>query len=520
MTKEVTGAGIADFAHIIEWKLFYIDKTEYLWNLINSGGICYFLSRPRRFGKSLTVSTLKAIFQGKKELFKGLGIYDKPYDWKSYSVIHLSLGNYNVVKNALSEFPEYLMSCLRHAAGEHQVVLHEKTPGACFKELISALGKKSDVVILVEEYDKPILNNITNPDLPEIMSILRGFYSSIKDCDQYERFVFITGVSKFSHVSIFSDLNNLKDISMDWNYATMLGFTQEELEDNFGELIGKYASERGMTRDEMVAEIRYWYNGYRFEENAPTVYNPVSATSFFEHGKFLNFWIKTGLSGFLMDLAKSKRYNFAKLPTTPVRDTSLSVSTIDNIKIAPLMFQTGYLTISHAEVINGAIAYYLDFPNREVRASFSEGILECYATAADENTIMISEQLTSAAKAGNTDEMHSALRTFFAGIPYNITKKNEHVFQSIFFSIFRLLGFRILAEDYTNSGRADIVIETEQYIYIFEFKLDNDDSALKQIYEKKYYEKYRLNGKRIILIGVNFSSESGQLCRWEAESLE
>ncbi|MCQ2379879.1 MAG: AAA family ATPase, partial [Victivallaceae bacterium] len=183
---------------------------------------------------------------------------------------------------------------------------------------------------------------------------------------------------------------------------TMLGFTQEELEENFGELIEKYAKEQGVTGDKMVNDIRYWYNGYRFHPKAETVYNPVSATSFFKHGEFLNFWIKTGLSGFLMDLAKSKQYNFAELPTTPVRDTALSVSTIDNVKIAPLMFQTGYLTISHAKVINGDIAYYLDFPNREVRTSFSECILECYAAAGDKNTIMISERLTAAVGAGDT----------------------------------------------------------------------------------------------------------------------
>ncbi|MCQ2380352.1 MAG: ATP-binding protein [Victivallaceae bacterium] len=496
----------------------YIDKTEYLWKLIRLDGGTYFLSRPRRFGKSLTVSTLKTIFQGKKELFKGLAIYDKPYDWKEYPIIHIDNGN-SKVKSA-EELYDYLHALIGNIAIANGLELRGKTLSTDFQFLIEDMSRKVPVVVLVDEYDKPILKNITNPARREILDVLQGFYSTIKTCASKIRFTFITGVSKFSHVSIFSDLNNLEDISMDSDYATMLGFTQEELEENFGELIEKYAKEQGMTRDEMVAKIRHWYNGYRFEENAPTVYNPVSATSFFKHGKFLNFWIKTGLSGFLMDLAKNQQYNFAELPTTPVRDTALSVSTIDNIKIAPLMLQTGYLTISHAEVINGDIAYYLDFPNREVRTSFSECILECYAAASDKNTILISKRLTAAAEAGDTEEMYSVLRTFFAGIPYNIARKHECVYQSIFYGIFRFLGFRILAEDYTNSGRADIVIETEQYIYIIEFKLNDDDNALKQIHEKKYYEKYLCNGKRIILIGANFSSESGQLCKWEAEPLE
>ncbi|MCQ2380492.1 MAG: AAA family ATPase, partial [Victivallaceae bacterium] len=413
MEKPTLTSNTYTFADLIEGEFLYIDKTEYLWRLVSPRKGIYFLSRPRRFGKSLTISTLKAIFQGKKELFNGLAIYDKPYDWKKYPVIHLSFGNYNVKKNALDEFPEYLMSRLRLIAKEHKVALHENTPGNCFTELICALGETSQVVILVDEYDKPILNNITNPDLPEIMSILRGFYSSIKDCDQYERFVFITGVSKFSHVSIFSDLNNLKDVSMDPDYATMLGFTQEELEENFGELIKKYAKEKGMTRDELVAEIKHWYNGYRFEENAHTVYNPVSATSFFEYGKFLNYWIKTGLSDFLMELAKTRRYNFARLPSEEVSDTDLSISNIKNISLVSLLFQTGYLTLDRASVKFGQTFYTLTFPNNEVRFSFNALLLFHLADKKDKECASLAETLLAAMNVGDTDKMHLALKTFF-----------------------------------------------------------------------------------------------------------
>ena len=411
------------------------------------------------------------------------------------------------------------MAQLRDVAAQYDIVMQEHTPGDCFKELIRKLSRSGPVVILVDEYDKPILDNITNPDLPQIMRILKGFYSTIKDCNAQERFVFITGVSKFSHVSIFSDLNNLKDLSMNRDYAAMLGFTQAELETHFGELLVQYAAEKELSVPELTAKIREWYNGYRFHPKAETVYNPVSAGSFFEHGEFLNYWIKTGVSGFLMELAQQQEYNFAQLPTSPVRDTTLSVSTIDKLKISALMFQTGYLTISSSEEINGERAYYLDFPNREVRQSFVEGILESYAAANDENLFALSKQLVAAMNSGDTDRMYTVLRVFFAGVPYNITQKKEHVFQSIFYSIFSLLGFRILAEDYTNLGRADVTLETAKYIYIFEFKLNNNRRALKQILEKQYYEKYLLRGKELILIGANFSSKTGQLINWKAKKL-
>ncbi|MCQ2380236.1 MAG: AAA family ATPase, partial [Victivallaceae bacterium] len=288
-----------DFANIVNRNLFYIDKTEYLWNLINSGGTCFFMSRPRRFGKSLTVSTLKYIFEGRKELFKGLAFYGKPYDWKKHPVIHLDMTECG--SDSADKLERYLHDSLQSIARRNNLVISGDSISVQFRNLIEDLASSGNqVVILLDEYDKPILNNISKPNLPEIFNVLKSFYATIKKCNPYERFVFITGVSKFSHVSIFSDLNNLKDISMDPDYATMLGFTQEELEENFGELIEKYANEQGMTRDEMVAEIRHWYNGYRFHPKAETVYNPVSATSFFEHGEFLNFWIKTGLSGFLM----------------------------------------------------------------------------------------------------------------------------------------------------------------------------------------------------------------------------
>ena len=275
---------VYSFEEMIQGNFLYVDKTEYIWQLIRPSSAGYFLSRPRRFGKSLTLSTLKAVFEGKKELFKGLAIYDKPYDWKTYPIIHLSFADYNVVSNAKEELPDYLMTKVRRIASEHSIPLPDSTPANCFSFLIDEIYKKSKVVILVDEYDKPILNNLTDPQSKEILQILKGFYSVLKDRNEQERLLFVTGVSKFCHVSLFSDLNNLTDITMDAKYATMLGYTQTEFESNFREQINAASQKLGMPKDELLPEIKAWYDGFRFHAGSESVYNPVSLAKFFESG--------------------------------------------------------------------------------------------------------------------------------------------------------------------------------------------------------------------------------------------
>ena len=305
--KDLT-TSIYSFENLIRGKYLYVDKTEYIWQLIEKEGESYFLSRPRRFGKSLTVSTLKAVFEGKKELFKGLAIYDKPYDWKPHPVIKLDMNGRDF--STLEKMEDSFRQILLEQADFNKVSLKETSSNAMFHEIIKKLhDTKGDVVILLDEYDKPILNNISKPNRHDFLNALKAFYSVIKEKNEMIRLAFITGVSKFCHVSLFSELNNLTDITMDARFATMLGYTQEEMVANFGDRIADLAHERDI--DAFMDEIREWYNGYCFEENAKTVYNPVSLAQFFQSGgKFKNYWFATGTPSFLLELTKRKDFDF------------------------------------------------------------------------------------------------------------------------------------------------------------------------------------------------------------------
>ena len=518
--KDLTSS-VYSFEDLIQGNFLYVDKTEYIWQLIRPAKEMYFLSRPRRFGKSLTVSTLKAVFEGKKELFKDLAIYDKPYDWKPYPIIHLSFGDYNPTNNTPDKLNAYLLDKIWTVAAQHSVKLSPTTdPSSAFGKLIDALFRKSQVVILVDEYDKPILDNISNPHIKEIQQCLKGFYSVLKDRNNQERFLFVTGVSKFSHVSLFSDLNNLTDITMDARYATMLGYTQEEFETNFHEQIAAVEAKQSLGHAEFLAEIKNWYDGFRFEENSESVYNPVSLAKFFENGgKFSNYWFETGTPEFLVELSKKQNFDFESSLNEPVPGVAFSAFEIDNIDPLTLLFQTGYVTIKGTVQKLGETWYHLDFPNREVSSSFNAYLLNRYSGKTQTKVVKFTAELTAALNDGDVKRLRKAMEVFFAGISYEIHHKNESNFQNIFFALFRLLGFYIKAESHTNDGRIDAAAETDDYVFIFEFKLDDDETALSQIKEKKYYKQYELSKKKIFLNGVTFDTQTGQIANWETEEL-
>ena len=509
---------VFSFEEMIRGNFLYVDKTEYIWQLIEPSSAGYFLSRPRRFGKSLTLSTLKAVFEGKKELFKGLAIYDKPYDWKPYPIIHLSFADYNVVSNAKDELPDYLMSKIRRIAAEHSIRLPEDTPANCFGYLIDKIYEKSQVVILVDEYDKPILNNLTDPQSKEILQILKGFYSVLKDRNEQERLLFVTGVSKFCHVSLFSDLNNLTDITMNAKYATMLGYTQEEFESDLKEQIESVEKKQSLSHKDFLAEIKSWYDGFRFEEDSESVYNPVSLAKFFENdGKFKNYWFETGTPEFLVNLTKSQDFDFASALNEPVPGIAFSAFEIDNIDPLTLLFQTGYVTIKGTVQNLGETWYMLDFPNKEVSSAFNAYLLNRYSGQKQTGGVKFVSEIANALLKGDLERMHTVMEVFFAGIPYPAHKKNESTFQAIFFALFRLLGEYIEAESTTDNGRIDAVIQTEKAIYLFEFKMDKKKTALSQIRQKEYFKKYLLDQREIYIIGVNFDSQKGNLTSWKAE---
>ena len=517
--KDITSY-VYNFEELILGNFLYVDKTEYIWQLIRPSCAGYFLSRPRRFGKSLTVSTLKAVFEGKKELFKGLAIYDKPHDWKPYPVIHLSFGDYNPINNSVERLDAYLLDKIKSVAESLNIDLPiTQDASSAFGKLIDIASVQASVVILVDEYDKPILDNVSKPNIKEIQQCLKGFFSVLKDRNAKERFLFVTGVSKFSHVSLFSDLNNLTDITMDARYATMFGYTQEELETNFGDRISALAGEQDIVA--YKAKIKEWYNGYRFEENAKTVYNPVSLAQFFESGgKFNNYWFSTGTPSFLMELTKQKEFDFETALKEPVPQVTFNAFEIDNIDPLTLLLQTGYVTIKGTEERFGQTWYYLDFPNTEVTTAFSAYILNSYAGKTQTEGVRFVAEFATSLLNNDLKKLRKTMEVFFAGIPYDVHKKQESNFQGIFFSIFRLLGVYVEAESATNDGRIDAVIQTPKAIYIFEFKLDNDPTALEQIKEKEYFKKYLLDKRDIYIIGVNFDSDKGNLAGWEDAKVE
>ena len=515
--KNITSS-VYSFEKLRNEGYLYVDKTEFIWKLINPAGESYFLSRPRRFGKSLTLSTLKAVFEGKKELFEGLAIYDKPYDWKPYPVIHLDMANCNITTP--DELSGYLNDLLTKTASSFRLKLRGELLTSRFENLIEDVAKQGPAVILLDEYDKPILNNIVNPRANEILQVLKGFYSNIKKTEKYLRLAFITGVSKFCYVSLFSDLNNLTDITMDARYAAMLGYTQEEFETYFADRIELASKQLNMPKEELLPEIKAWYDGYRFEENAPSVYNPVSLAKFFEAGgKFDNYWFATGTPSFLIELVKKTRFDFDNILSRPVSSMAFNAFEIDNLDPLTLLLQTGYLTIKSMVRKFNMPWYWLDFPNREVSFSFNTALLNAYSRKSDNFVVAFCEQLAEAIDSGDVKQLRKTMEVFFSGISYEVHHKNESNFQNIFFALFRLLGYYIKAESHTCDGRIDAVAETEKFVFIFEFKLDDDDTALSQIKDRKYYRQYELSQKKIFLNGVTFDTGTGQIADWQTEEI-
>ena len=515
--KNITSS-VYTFEDIVKDDFLYVDKTEFIWNLIRQGKAMYFLSRPRRFGKSLTVSTLKAVFQGKKELFKGLAIYDKPYDWKQYPVIHLDMGNCQAKTS--EELNNFLLDTLTLLAEEYNMQLRGQSNATRFEFLIEDIAKENPVVILLDEYDKPILNTLTTPEATACRDVLKGFYSSIKKCESKERFVFVTGVTKFCHVSLFSDLNNLTDISMDYDYATMFGYTQEEFETYFADRIDFACKQLNMPREELLPEIKAWYDGYRFEEESETVYNPVSLAQFFVNScKFNNYWFSTGTPSFLVELTKKADFNFEKTLSEPVMGLAFNAFEIDKIDPLALLLQTGYLTIKSSFVDLGETLYYLDFPNREVKSAFETYLISDYASIPQETVGANVFKMVKAIKARDINLFMELLKTFFAAVQYDVATDTEGRFQLLFYSVFLLIGVRVEAESRTNNGRIDAVICDGDHVYIFEFKINQTAGiALDQIREKEYFRKYQHSGRKIILVGANFDTVSRQITDWKSET--
>ena len=499
------------FENMREGNFLYVDKTEYLWKMINKSQSMFFFSRPRRFGKSLTLSTLKAIFQGKKELFKDLYIGKQSYDWKAYPVIHIDMGS-----NASStpeELKEELISSIKFIATKQKIELTETLYNKKFEELIKKLYERDGkVVILIDEYDKPILNNIENDNLADLQKVMKGFYSVLKTCEPYERFVFITGVGKFLKVSIFSDLNNLTDISMSDDYATMCGYTEKELKENFKDRLIPLAESKKLKYEVFLDKIKKWYDGYRFSDNSENVYNPVSFTKFLENnGKFNNYWFETGSPSIIVKLINNSNLDLKQYLEVYQEADIFTAFMPTKISLPAMMYQTGYLTIKDTKPVGDYFMYKLGFPNYEVEQSFYRRLAASINT--DDligNSLFI--KMYEALESNDIDKMMSVVDTFLAGIPYNIQVEREKYYQSVFYIIFKLIGTTIDTEICTDNGRIDVKIENGDKIYIIEFKLNKSTRvALKQILKNEYYKPYEHSDKKITIVGANYNTDTHKM---------
>ena len=506
---EKIATDIYTFSRLRENGFVYVDKTDALYAMASGeSGAQFFIARPRRFGKSLAVSTLKSLFLGERELFKGLAIEPK-WDWsRKWPVLHLDMGSAQTT--TVAELRRKWRDMLKDECKRNGIqFIDDENPATAFKNVIEALVEKSSdgqMVLLVDEYDKPLLGHLMKPDVTAFRDALKAFYSVVKTLEPKQRFTFLTGVSKFSKVSIFSDLNNLNDWTMDARAATLFGYTHDEVLKCFPGRIHALAEAQGLTDDGAFGEIVKWYDGYRFEENAPPVINPVSLGQCFQRRKFANYWADTAIPTFLLDILRKKPLDFS---CVDISETELGNYEPSNPRDVTLLYQTGYLTISRFRDIGGVRLYSLDFPNREVRESFLHDLAPVYSGLREDQASSAQIAAITALYDHDVPKFLKALRTFFSNIPYSLTdRQNEQMWQTIVYVILRLVGVSAQGEVQTNDGRIDLVAQTPDDIYIVEFKLDRPAAeAMEQIKGKDYAGKYALSGKRITLVGISFSSE-------------
>ena len=506
--------GIQDFRKIIEGGYKYIDKTQYIHSIAIQGGP-FFLSRPRRFGKSITLSVLEELYSGSEELFRGLWIADK-WDWsRKHPVVKLVFTGIGLLEVGLEQA---LHEVLDRVYLEHQVPAFEGSIANRLSNLIHVLRQINTVVVLVDEYDAPIVQYFAT-DMEkacEHRDQLKEFFSVLKNHDKDLELVFITGVSKFSKVGIFSGMNNLTDLTMNARYATMLGYTQEELEAGFAEEIEATAEVLNMSRAGLLEEIRQWYNGYRFEEDAKTVYNPVSLNMFFFRQELKNFWFETGTPTlFIQQLRQQGLYDFRLEPQPEHIFDSFD---LDSLNIFGLLYQTGYLTLAGR---NDFGLYVLDYPNHEVRHSMTGYLLEAFGGLEYGRALPLIYYLETHFQAHEVNKAMELIQGMFKTIPYHLHERfPEKFFHAAIHLMFTYMGVTVQSEVATSDGRIDAVVETRERVYLFEFKLDQSpEVALAQIREKRYFQAFWAKGKPVFGIGIEISSQTKTLARWEMEQL-
>jgi len=517
--------GIQALETFISRNCVYVDKTEHILRLTDEG-MFYFLSRPRRFGKSLLVSVLKCLFQAKRELFDGLRIAEPGrWEWKEHPVIIIDFNG--ITHDTPENFRLSLTESLTRMAQEHGITLENSLPKGKFGELITGLSGKTGmpVVILVDEYDKPIIDYLGKGDAAMETAranrdILKSLFGVLKgtDISPLLRFVFITGVSKFSKVSIFSELNNLEDITMNPDYADLFGYTREELKACFEPYIAAFAREKGMTEAEVREKLEYHYDGYRFSAGDTKVYNPFSVLSSLKQRNFGNYWFETGTPIFLVNLLRERQWHLPELEALEVAEEVFSTYDIDCLKPEALLFQTGYATIHDLQ--DGI--YTLGYPNGEVKNAFLRQILFSVTQGMSGSGISKFILLSKYLREEDFDAFFETVTAIFSAIPYALNaRRDEAYFHTMFYLMVSASGADVGNEVLTCRGRIDLVAEFRDSVHIMEFKCNRSaKAAIKQIRKKGYADRYRQGGKKIFLLGVNFSTERRVPAEWKAETAE
>ncbi|MEM9884786.1 MAG: AAA family ATPase [Bacteroidota bacterium] len=533
--------GIQNFKNIVSEDFVYVDKTKQIYELIKMPRSLYFLSRPRRFGKSLLVSTFRSIFLGEKEVFKGLYLYEKTdWNWKSAPILQFNFAAYGKVLG------EQLENALNRSIKELALQYKVKTDGENvqnqFKSLVQNIyEKEGEVVILVDEYDKPIIDFLDDfPKADTNRAILKSFFSPLKELESKGciRFLFITGISKFSKVSIFSDLNNLNDLSLSSKATDLLGITQEELEHYFADYIQAIAEKRKESVESLLKSLKKWYNGYSWDrEMQHLVYNPFSILKFFFEGSFSNYWFATGTPTFLVNSIRQQQIDVKSIESKEVIDAFFDKFNLKSLDIFSLLFQTGYLTIKSVKLRRESYRYVLGYPNQEVKEAFIYNLIEAFSYKVPSTVGQVVLKIEDSLHDNDLPVFIEQLKILFADISYHLQPKKaasdnasleqrqfdmwEGYFHSIIYLIISFLNIHIECEVSRHKGRLDAMVNTEHYLYLMEFKLDaSADIALEQIKEKEYAQAYLNTNKKIILLGVAFDKVSRNVKTWKSEELQ
>lgn len=519
MALKLYPVGIQTFERIRKENKLYIDKTEYVYRMTHSGGCYFFLSRPRRFGKSLLVSTFESYFSGKKELFEGLAIEKLEQKWMEYPVLHFDMsGGKHMEKEQLED---YLSNRLEAEEKKWGITHSKRGVNDRLTELITTAYEISgkQVVVLIDEYDAPMLDVAhERKTLDELRNVMRNFYSPLKMCEPMLRFVFLTGITKFSQVSIFSELNNIKNISLDDEYAGVCGITKEELLTQMSEDIDVLAEALEMTREETIAKLKENYDGYHFSPASPDVFNPYSLLNCFDDKNFGAYWFSSGTPTYLINMLRKFKVLPAKIGRSLARSSAFDAPT-ENLKtITPLLYQSGYITIKGYDKMSQL--FTLDLPNKEIKVGLFESLLPYYLEGmyAEEGDVAIA-QMSVLIRQGDMDGALRLLQEFLGTVPYCNNTNYEGYYQQVLFIIFTLLThFVVDVEVHTPNGRVDVVMETEDTLYLIELKFNKSaQAAMQQINLKQYDQRFARCGKPIVKVGVNFDAKKGNIEDWTIE---